>query len=236
MSDQVQELLRARIQQGTYPPDERMPSEDRLARELNVSRATLRTAMAALAAEGLVRRRHGDGTYPIPHVLEVNVRARDTWNIELQIRRQGRTPSIRTLEQGFRLPSPQERQDLALEDGEQVYVIHRIFLADDTPLMFAVHIVRGRGLAHDFPSQASQLPMLELLNRQVAHRPGSGEVRFKAVPAEVETAAALEVALGSPVLLLEAVLTDGAGEPLLLAWEYYRGQEGFLLPIAPFDR
>ena len=236
VSDQVQEILRSRILHGSYLLDERMPSEERLARELEVSRATVRTALVALENEGLVRRRHGDGTYPTPHAFEIVIRARDAWNIERQIEESGRIASTRLLEQGFRSPTPQESQGLALEAGEPVFAIRRLFLANDVPVMLALHVVRGPDLAPDFPPEAARLPLLEFLARYSRRPLQSGETRFKAVLAEADIAAALKVEPGSAVLLLEAVLKDDYQRPLLLAWEYYPGEEGFHLPVAPFHR
>jgi GntR family transcriptional regulator len=234
VSEQVQELLCKRIQQGQYSPDERMPSEERLARELNVSRATVRTALAALAAEGLVRRRHGDGTYPTSNPIEITVRAYDSWSIVHQIEASGRTPSIEVLEQGLRSPTPVESDGLALETGEQVFAIRRLFLADGIPIWFAVHILRSQGLPPEAFPEAAPLPFLEFLSRyyQGSLRPGA--VHFKAALAEAEIAGVLRVEPGSPLLLMEASLRDHLDRPLVLACEYCRGEEGFILPVAPF--
>ena len=60
---QVAEQLRSSILDGRRAAGERLPSEPDLARELGVSRSTLRDALRALEDEGLVRRVHGSGTY-----------------------------------------------------------------------------------------------------------------------------------------------------------------------------
>lgn len=64
--DQVTERLRAAILDGTYPAGERLPPERALAESLAVNRLTLRSALARLEAEGLVRPRHGDGVRVLP--------------------------------------------------------------------------------------------------------------------------------------------------------------------------
>ncbi|MDX9863592.1 MAG: GntR family transcriptional regulator [Anaerolineaceae bacterium] len=72
ITEQVISLLRGRIRSREYG-DGRLPSESELALEMEVSRATIRTALSRLEAEGLVNRRQGDGTY-------VNQRIRDVKN------------------------------------------------------------------------------------------------------------------------------------------------------------
>lgn len=60
----VEQLLRA-VKLGAVPPGDRMPPERELAGVLNVSRDTLREAIRALAASGIVESRRGrsGGTY-----------------------------------------------------------------------------------------------------------------------------------------------------------------------------
>jgi GntR family transcriptional regulator len=60
---QVAGILRQRIDEGVYPAGVRLNSEDELAAEFDVSRATVRQAMSELALEGLVVRRRGRGTF-----------------------------------------------------------------------------------------------------------------------------------------------------------------------------
>ncbi len=55
-------LLCARIYQGEYSDGARLPPEREFAAQLGMSRVTVRTALAALEAEGLLDRRQGHGT------------------------------------------------------------------------------------------------------------------------------------------------------------------------------
>jgi GntR family transcriptional regulator len=60
---QVAGVLRQRIEDGIYPVGGKLLSEDELAAEFEVSRATIRQAVGELVMEGLVVRRQGRGTY-----------------------------------------------------------------------------------------------------------------------------------------------------------------------------
>ncbi|MBE2317086.1 FadR family transcriptional regulator [Solirubrobacter sp. CPCC 204708] len=61
--EQIAERLAADIRSGLYAPSERLPSERELARTLEVSRASVREALAALQLQGVVETRKGAGTF-----------------------------------------------------------------------------------------------------------------------------------------------------------------------------
>lgn len=60
---QVAEILKARIESGQLPKDERIPSEAELMREFEIGRTTARRAVAWLRETGLVETLPGRGTY-----------------------------------------------------------------------------------------------------------------------------------------------------------------------------
>lgn len=62
-AEDVLRELRQRLDQGAYPPGDRLPPERALASELDVGRAVLRRALAVLEAEGRIWRGVGQGTF-----------------------------------------------------------------------------------------------------------------------------------------------------------------------------
>jgi DNA-binding FadR family transcriptional regulator len=63
---QIADQLRELIGSGEYAPGARLPAERELARELGVSRPSLREALIALEIEGLLEVRVGSGIYVTP--------------------------------------------------------------------------------------------------------------------------------------------------------------------------
>src|SRR5437764_11564391 len=63
--EQIAERLAADIRSGLLAPGERLPSERDLARSLEVSRASVREAIAALQLQGVVETRPGAGTFVV---------------------------------------------------------------------------------------------------------------------------------------------------------------------------
>src|SRR3954468_20970457 len=65
--EQIAERLAEDIRSGRLTPGERLPSERDLARALEVSRASVREALAALQLQGVVETRPGAGTFVAAH-------------------------------------------------------------------------------------------------------------------------------------------------------------------------
>ncbi len=63
---QLADYLRARIDDGTYPPRAKLPSEVTLVQETGFARNTVRKAMAVLLEEGRVYVVRGLGTFVSP--------------------------------------------------------------------------------------------------------------------------------------------------------------------------
>ena len=67
--EQLAAILRNRIKSGQYPPGTKLPTIAEITAETGLSPMTIRRAMKALSAEGLVRVVRGRGTYvakPLP--------------------------------------------------------------------------------------------------------------------------------------------------------------------------
>ncbi|MGA3045428.1 MAG: FadR/GntR family transcriptional regulator [Terracidiphilus sp.] len=62
-TQQVVNHIRAKIEDGTLQPGDKIPPEREFAKSLNISRASLRTGIGYLAALGVMKVRHGVGTF-----------------------------------------------------------------------------------------------------------------------------------------------------------------------------
>jgi GntR family transcriptional regulator len=231
ISQQVEDLLRERIQNGTYPPDIRMPSEEHLADELQVSRASIRTAMASLAAEGYIIRRHGDGTYVQPHTLEMNLHPLKAWDIARQIQERGQVPTQQIIRQGLRPAQQWEMIRLRLEDGEEVFSIERVFFADGTPVALISTVVRRNALSASVPEDVVNLPPVDFLGQLLRTSPRDGQIHFSAISAAGEIASRLGIEPGQLLLKMDSLIFDTEGHPIIIDTEYYLGQDGFRMHL-----
>jgi DNA-binding transcriptional regulator YhcF (GntR family) len=60
---QLEQILRSRIAGGEFKAEAALPSEDQICSQYGISRITVRRALAALNAQGLITRRRGVGSF-----------------------------------------------------------------------------------------------------------------------------------------------------------------------------
>lgn len=127
---EIELWLRERTRTGT--PGELLPSESELAAQFGVSRMTARQAVQNLAQEGLVERRRGSGTYIAERPFHRHEGLLLSFTEDM--RRRGMTARSILIEASLRPATAAEIEALGLAGEERVVSIHRIRLADDTPL------------------------------------------------------------------------------------------------------
>ncbi|MEM8860052.1 MAG: GntR family transcriptional regulator [Chloroflexota bacterium] len=139
--EEVSFILSERLRQGVYLPGSRLPSESELAKDLNVSRTTIRTALAKFAADGLLIRKQGDGTFVSQRAGEFGRRYGGQWDFSRVIEGNGYKPSIQMITRELRTATPAEADKLTLPDSTDVWSIDRMFYADEKPAIYVNNIV-----------------------------------------------------------------------------------------------
>jgi len=165
ISEQVNVILRRRIGNGVYAPGQRLPSESELANEFGVSRATIRTVLAKLAVEGLILRKQGDGTYVNKRIEEVNTHLGGLWDFAHLIVRSGFEVKIEALEISTVKATEEDALALALDAGEELLLMKRLFFADDKPVILANNLVPLSLLATPIEEVNGQLQIHKILRR-----------------------------------------------------------------------
>ena len=205
---QVKDVLVRRIADGVWAAGGALPSEPDLAADLGVSHGTVRKALDELAAENLVVRRQGKGTYVARHDEE-----RILFQFFKLIPDAGgrRFPDSRILGVEVREADADATRILNLRKGARVVAIERVRMLADTVCIYE-RIMLPKAL---FPGiEKRDLPnnLYELYRAEFAVTIARATERLKAVSASRREAKHLDVAVGAPLLAVDrtALAIDGA--------------------------
>ena len=204
---QVRDALIRRLVDGVWLPGQPLPSEMQLAAELGVSQGTVRKALDAMAAENMVVRRQGRGTFVARH---------DEERILFQFFKMVPDSGVRSFPQSTVLgmaagtATPVEAGMLDLPPDAPVVRIHRSRSMAGRPVLVE-RITLPQAL---FPGIAeAELPnnLYGLFAMRYGVTIANARERIKAVAAAPEDAAVLGVAAGTPVLQVDrlALSLDG---------------------------
>lgn len=220
-SQQLFLLLKDAIVSGRLGPGSKLPGELKLAEEHQVSRVTVRRAMEALSEEGLVTRRAGQGTVVTEQAVGVSVMTASVANLMPNLTKLGETSRVRLLEFAYITPPELIRERLHLAEGERTQRSVRIRLSDDKPFSYLVTHVPESIAVHYSEADLAATPLYVLLERSGVELDHASQT-ISATLATKETAPALGVQVGSPLIDLTRVVFDRHGRGIEHLQALYR--------------
>jgi len=199
---QIKGLITQRLGEGEWRPGEMIPSEMDLAARFKVSQGTVRKAIDELAAENLLVRRQGKGTFVATHhEPRAQFRFLRLVSDDGEI---GHAES-RFLEcKRVRAPSELARQ-FEIKAGEALVMVRRLLLFDQRATVLDeiwLHGALFKGLTGERLADYKG-PMYGLFESEFGVRMISATEKLRAVSADEESARLLGVATGSALLSVE---------------------------------
>jgi len=210
----VRALLEAALERGEWAPGEAIPSEFELADRFQVSQGTMRKAIDALAADNLVVRRQGRGTFVATHTEEKASNFRF-----LRIRRndgEDEYPESRLIDVRRAKAGAEVARALGLRTGEPVIALRRLLLYSGAPTVLddiALPAALFRGLTRA-RYEAYRGSMYGFFETEFGVRMLKARERLRAVAADATSAALLGVAAGAPLLAVDRVTYTYGDKPV----------------------
>lgn len=213
---QLQNRLRQAIHTGALAVNDVLPAERQIAEDFDISRITVRKAIEGLAAEGLIARRRGAGTFVIRR-LEKNFAKLSSFTEDMLAR--GSKPRSEWLSKTTGTVTPEEALSLGLSPGSEVCRFVRLRYADGTLMALEYTTIPTFCLPPLGLITSSLYAALEL----TGHRPVRALQRLRAVSLTEEQAGKLAVMPGEAGLFIERRGFLADGRTCELSHSYYRG-------------
>lgn len=217
---QIKGLITQSLQSGEWKPGEIIPSEVELAARYKVSQGTVRKAIDELAAENLVVRRQGKGTFVATHNED---RAQFRF-LRLLADDGAEHPHVSKLLECRRLRAPAEiARQLDLKSADPVVLIKRLLQFDGVTTVFDEIWLPGavfRGLTVERLSEYKG-PLYAMFEAEFGTRMIRASEKIRAVAAEPAVAEWLGVAAGFPLLSVERVSYTYGDRPVEVRRGWY---------------
>jgi len=201
---QVYGVLVRRIAEGTWRPAQSLPSEQALAAELGVSQGTVRKAMDALAAENLILRKQGKGSFVAEHTQE-HALFRFFRLARPSPGRERVTPTLGDTSVRRRSANRAEQTRLELSPKADVVEIRRTRLIDGKPainekIILPCSLFPGIDKLDELPNT-----LYSLYQNVYGISIAFAREELRAVQADGRDAKALQVETGTPLLQVDRI-------------------------------
>ena len=222
--DQIERNLRDLIINGQLQPGQMVPSEWDLSDLYGVSRLTVRKALEELVRQNWLERKHGVGTFVRqPAIASI---AASKLSFTEQMRAIGRKPSSRLIEHRVVPATVKIARALRLQEGEPVFEITRLRLADELPILLETACLS----AQRFSSLAGRSwsdndSLYRILAEEYQVSVTGLDHTIKPVLLTETEARYLQAKPGTPALLSEIVAFTREGVPVEYAWSFSNGDQ-----------
>ncbi len=210
---QIKDFLIRSLEEGEWGPGDAIPSEGELAVRFNVSQGTVRKAIDEMAAENMLIRRQGKGTFVATHD--------DPRSFYRFLRL---VPDDGKVAQGVSDPiscetvaaSAEVAAALGLAVGDALIRVRRVLRFADRPVVFdQIYLVAESfaGLTLE-ALRGGERSLYSLFESDYGVRMIRAEERLRAVAADAESAARLGVVVGEPLLRVERTAYTYGNKPV----------------------
>ena len=221
---QIRVLVMASLESGEWKPGDIIPSESELAVRFGVSQGTVRKAIDEMAAENLLVRRQGKGTFVATHKDP-----RSSLRFLRIAANEGDLPPLASVPiECWRAKAGVDvARTLAIEPGAPIIIVRRVLRAGEEPVVFDEIYLPGAlfpDLSVDVLRDA-EASLYGLFECKYGVRAIGADERLRAVLADRVSAGMLQVAEGSPLLLVERVSFTYGQKPVEWRRGFYATQK-----------
>jgi len=202
------------------PGGQRLPSEPELARQMGVSRATLREAMRSFEAQGLIRRRQGAGTFVVGQVSVMESGLEVLESLDTMAKRQNLEVTVSDLQVERMFADQDIANGLNVPLGTRVTRVRRVVRAEGRPVAYLVDTLPEEVFRPDDLPTSFHGSVLDYL----IHRGDSLNVaraNITAIGATAEVAKSLEIQRGDVLLHFHSQVYDKSGKVLTYTFSYF---------------
>lgn len=223
---QAEELLRSIITDPQYADGKLLPNEVDLAKQLAISRTTLRQALNKLVYEGLLIRKKGIGT----KVAGSPVSSKSNNWLSFSQEMNARGIPIRNFELHISWVNPEEpiANFFEINISKKVLKLERLRGGTDGPFVYFVSYFHPRvGLTGD---EDFKRPLYEILEKEHSIVVDLSKEEISAKVADKFIATKLEIEPGSPILFRKRYVYDQGDRPIEFNIGYYKA-DNFIYTI-----
>ena len=213
---QMYTIIKERVEKGEWQNGTQIPTEDELCRTYQVSKATVRMAVAELVRSGHLRKQQGKGTFVTyaPQDPGVTMKTKLTENMFGE----GVSARKEVLAKGMQEPSDEMRTVLKIAENRDepaalYYILCKRVVNGETAYLEESYVPPAMlpSVEHE---DICRRPLYDLIQEKGVHKISKVVQTIEVAEAKKEAASLLRISEGAPVLLLHRLLIGSDSRPI----------------------
>jgi GntR family transcriptional regulator len=214
----IQTAIRKRIDAGRLRPGDTVESERELAKIHSVSLMTARHALADLAREGVVERRHGAGTFVAPPKIHFN----KLLSYTEQMASLGLTIRSRVVSASVVSGEHEIAARLGLSQSSRLLRVERVRSASDEPVALEACYLSDEEYHSLIDAPLDRTSLFSSLERGGGIELAYADEEIDATDADHRIAELLAIPRGTPLLRIRQLIFSTTGRPTVYVIGLYR--------------
>ena len=217
---QFANVISTKIETGDWKPGDRIPSERILMQQANISRATVRQGLDALAHNGVIERLHGRGTFVKRSKYEQALHG--VYSFFEQLSTEGIHLDDEVIEREIIAAPPDIAHVLHVPPGSRLIHLTRLRSAQKKPMMLSVHYF-PYDLCPDLIDERFDTSLYQILTARHGLPVLGATDRFEARLSNSVTSRLLKISRRVPILYVERIAYTTNNVILHLGQNFIRG-------------
>ncbi|MED4532456.1 GntR family transcriptional regulator [Metabacillus fastidiosus] len=220
---QVIERIKKDIEKGVYREREKLPSEFELAKDLGISRATLREALRILEEENVIIRRHGVGTF-VNSKPVFNSGIEQLNSVTTMIEQANLKPGTIFLSSSITDASDEDLKRFNLdEEDEEIFLLERVRTANCEPIVYCIDKIPRFLLPETFDHEQESL--FNLIQEEAGRYISYAITHIEPIGYHEKVSPILQCDPETALLLLKQMQYDENDVPVLYSLNYFRADQ-----------
>jgi len=220
---QITQWLNEQIEKGRFNPDEKLPSENELAKKFDVSRVTIRRALQSLENDEIIYRCQGLGSFVSDGRKKHNLVKLTDFNEDMKTAGLEASSIVKRFEV---ITAPEWLSDrLNLEKNVKVLQVDRLRLGDGEPIAYDTSwlpIFYGQLLSEE---DLKEKTIYSILEDDYDIEVTKGCYRMSATAADEELSKQLDVTVNTPLFLIDRISYTIGDKPIYYQKRFYRNDQ-----------
>ena len=198
---QLAEIIINDIKEKNLQENDRILTEREYCEKYNLSRSTVRQAIAYLEKKGYIYKVQGCGTFVSSRVMKQKLLK--FYSFTEEAKKQGKTPSSKIL--SFKEKKADEKicKELNINRDDKVYELQRLRLADDEVVMYEKTYLLEKKIQGLSKNILLENPLYDILQNRYNISFTKATERFSVLLADENIAEILTIPQGSPIIRLQ---------------------------------